>query len=629
LWAVLLAGLGVLVGVVLLAAVAHVHGSPPDAADGFPHSAGATLSERGVSAAVSVGALVLIAWSVRQLRFEYLAWKPGPIVVHNFVAPEDIPAADVERLTTSFRDRVGMSHLQSSAAVPAAAEQGDFLDVLGRGGADPGAILGFLVTLLRAGLPAYSYEVKGALVTREEVPTHGVTVHVVRLPGKGAGGHTVWDRSWEAAVSQAADHATASILPRTRVCRSPWSGWHRYYMPPSLVRAYEEAAECEQDRRYDEALRSYYDAADQDPMNYGLRLQIGYLQEKLGLYLEALDTYQGILTVADPTAGAKGPGPSRKENLRKAYGWKARRDRKSTELVTRYRRAVLLGGERLAHQWHERLDKQSTKLDKERARLRERLASNLTDLFQDALRAPEAAKLYGERPRPISENWQRAPAGELEQLLLLASLYTFEEVLVRTPKTVFWRRPTLTRQAVRVSQLIVRKRLGLVLSKSAGKQAVGLTPEDIDRELRSIEGRVGFARWQEHYNAACIYALPLPTTGNPEQSEDLDDLAEAAVTRLRRASARADSAYIASRRDWLLSEDPDLRGLRTQRQFKDFEAAYFPSAAASSQRAHLGAVALSGRPAPGCGAHVGGRLAGASRRVGRHGHGGLPPVVGR
>ena len=584
--------LGVVVGVGLLMAVAHVHGNPPSGGS-FPNSALVTLSERGVSAAVSVGALVLIAWCVRQLRFEFLAWWPGPIVVHNFMAPEGTAAADVERLTTSFRDRLGMSHLQSSAAVPAAAEQGDFLDVLGRGGGDAGGVLGLFSGLLRAGLPAYGYEVKGALVTRKAAPTQGVTVHVVRLPGKGSGGHTVWDRSWEGAARRAADHATAAILPRTRGCRSPWSAWRRYYMPPSLLRAYEEAAECEEQRRYDEALSHYFDAAGQDPMNYGLRLQIGYLQEKLGLYLDALDTYEGILTVAEP--------PDRQG---KPYRGTARNDRDSTELVTRYRRAVLLGGAELPQQWRRSGDPDSpTKRDKERRRLRERLAATLTDLFEHGLRSPDVGRevdpVYDEagRPRPTLQNWRRAvdespadthdlPAGELEQLLLSASLYAFVDVLAETRDRSFWRRAALTPEAVRVSQLIVRERLRLLLATLSGDPGNGLTSyvKQVEDDLGSIERSGGFERWQEHYNAACVYALPLPTTGNPDQRADVDELAERAVVRLRRASERADSAFIASRRDWLLSEDPDLRGLRTQRQFKAFEAAYFPSASRPPQR---------------------------------------------
>jgi hypothetical protein len=596
------AGLGVVAGILLLMTVAHVHGNPPDSRGSFPEGALETLSEPAGAAVGSLAALILIAWCVRRLRLEFLTWWPGPIVVQNFVAPEEVPAAEVERLTTAFRDRLGVSHLQSCATVPAAAEQGDFLDVLGRQGAEPGGMLSTLVAFLRAGLPAHGYEVRGALVKRETPPPYGVTVQVVRLPGKGTGGHTVWDGSWDRAVRHAADHATAAMLPCTRACRSPWSAWRRYYMPPSLLRAYEEAAECEEQRRYDEALGYYFEALKLDPMNYGLRLQIGYLQEKQALYLDALETYEGILTIAHPSNNSEARG-SRPQDVRKAYRGRARRERARTELVTRYRRAVLLGGDGLCHQWRKTARNAPTKRDEERERLRERLAFSLTELFECADSSPDVDAmvdpLYAEAAgatRPGPQAWRAAlaqspaataslPHGELEQLLLLASLYALQDVLERTAEWRFWQ-PAVSAEAVRVSQLIVEERLRLQLAALSGAR---LSPLDsyvqhVGEELEKIEGRTGFDRWHEHYNAACIYALRLPTKGNREHSKDVERLAEAAVERLRRASARADSAFMASRRDWVLSEDPDLRGLRAQRQFKVFEAAYFPSASRPPQR---------------------------------------------
>jgi tetratricopeptide (TPR) repeat protein len=148
--------------------------------------------------------------------------------------------------------------------------------------------------------------VKGGLVTGEAAPGCGVTVHVVRLPGKAGTGQTFWDSSWDAAIRRAADHATASILPRTRLCRSPWSGWRGFHLPWTLFHCYERAAELERERRYDEALDLYYKALEQEPMNLGLRLQIGFLQEKLALFADALATYESILEVARPGRNAVG-----------------------------------------------------------------------------------------------------------------------------------------------------------------------------------------------------------------------------------------------------------------------------------------------------------------------------------
>ncbi|MGH2743098.1 MAG: hypothetical protein ACRDN8_11555 [Thermoleophilaceae bacterium] len=585
--------LGFLAGVAVLVALAHLHGNPPDAEAGFPSPALATLAEPGVAALVSFGALTLIAWCVRHLRFEYLAWWPGRIVVQSFVANGGTSAAEVERLTASFRDRLGMSHLQSPASVPAPAEQGDFLDVLARGGMDSGNLLGSLLSLLRAAFPAYAYEVSGALVTGAGPRPYGVTVQVVRSPGKGGGGHTVWDTSWNGAVRQAADHATAAILPRTRICRSPWAGWRRYYMPPALLQHYEHAAQSEHERRYDEALASYYRALDLDPRNHGLRLQIGFLQEKLGLYLDALDTYQSILEVAEPSSGH--------DVVRRSHRRSARRDRDRTLLVARYRHAVLLGGPGLPHQWRKwEAEQKATRRDDERERLRERLAPTLTRLFETALGSTEVAKTaapaYEEagRSQPPVEHCGSALQGparatpaartaRLPELFLLASLNQLADLLRRTPPSRPWRRPPLTRAAVQVSTLVVRERLRLQLGQARCEPQSGWAPyiRQLRADIRAIEPASGFDRWQEHYNVACIWSLPLLVTCG---AADVADLTRLAVERLECATERADTEFLVSRRDWLVSEDPDLRGLRVQPRFKSFEAAYFPSASRTPQR---------------------------------------------
>ena len=86
-------------------------------------------------------------------------------------------------------------------------------------------------------------------------------------------------------------------------------------------------------------------------------------------------------------------------------------------------------------------------------------------------------------------------------------------------------------------------------------------------------------RWHEHYNAACALALPLLIERRGDAAHDCErnDLAAEAVRHLERATACADSAYIATRRDWMIAEDPDLSGLRAHPCFKAFEAMYFPA----------------------------------------------------
>jgi hypothetical protein len=91
-----------------------------------------------------------------------------------------------------------------------------------------------------------------------------------------------------------------------------------------------------------------------------------------------------------------------------------------------------------------------------------------------------------------------------------------------------------------------------------------------------------FSTWNERYSAAWLCALAL-------LDENWDDTrrrerAAIAVGHLESAMAAATSWYVASRRDWVLSEDPDLRGLRETKAFKHFETIHFPSAFATPQR---------------------------------------------
>jgi hypothetical protein len=599
--AVVLWLLGLAVGAAALIGLAHLHGDPPAKNGDFPDPALATLAETGVALFAACGLIVFMTWCIRGIRLEFLSWWPGRIVVHTFEADDqEVPAPERERLTAGFRDRLGMSHLQTPAPTPAPAEQGAFLDVLAGAQLDLQNPLASLVGLLRAASPGHAYEVRGSLATGEGPRDKGVTVHVVRLPGKGAGGHTVWDTSWDGAMRQAADHAAASILPRTRVCRSPWAGWRRYYLPTTLFEAYERAAELEHERRYDEALHLYLKAVGEDPKNLALRLQLGFLQEKLALYLDALDTYQSILQIAraetldDATADGA--------NLRRPARLAARRERKRAERVTRYRRAVLLGGGELARQWGKWGPRAKTRRDKERDRLRERLEPGLERLFKAALGSravkEKAYPIYDVADRdPPSEGscaaalWKPASAGEqgttddMEQLLLWASLHELDSLRRHLPAFPI-RRTSLTRATVEVSSLVVESRLRWVLN---GKRCPKDLPWDeylkkANAGLDQIEKGREFDRWQEHYNAACIYALPLLATDNPPPDRAAERLTAHAVRRLELAVEKADSAYLASRRDWLVSEDPDLRGLRNQPRFKRFEAAYLPSPARAPRR---------------------------------------------
>jgi len=639
--------LGVIAGTALIVAVAYLYGNPASKDEDFFTSLHETFRKPAVAAVGAFAGAVWIAWCARQIIFEAQAWRPGRIIVEQFKPAENTKDADVQRLTAAFRERLARSHLQSPAAVPALAPQGDFLDVLASTPMDPTQPLSIVTGLLRASRPTHAYQVRGSLSKREgRAKPYGVTIHLERLPGKADPGVTLWDTDWERAIASAADHASASILPRTRRCTSPWTAWRGYHLPAGLLNLYERGVELEEERRYDEALDSYFCALRKDPMNLALRLQIGYLQEKLALFMDAFDTYERILAVARP--GREGHGPiasvnggagrhhhapelaltkaDRSDPQRRYYRRAERRNREEILLAARYRHAILLGGTELPRQWCKE-SKDSPEREAERRTLRRRLTPSLAQTFGQALmskhvewvtrpvylprdrknRAPKPPRT-GRLRKPYTRRVVDPLAGRpdvverlhdsdpvtvlrdakdrkaLEELCVFASIHELVELRSRLPRLRRVRELPLSRAMVDLSGLCLVQRLKHVHAAMDGGTAPEPDARALRRSVRRIEGWRGFKRYQEHYNAACAFSLPLVSDGDMLESPEADRLVAAAIRRLERAISCADSGFVATRRDWLLSDDPDLDGLRTRDDFKHFEATYFPSATNTCKR---------------------------------------------
>jgi tetratricopeptide (TPR) repeat protein len=640
--------LGVIAGIGVIVAVAYLYGNPASKDEDFFTSLHETFRRPAVAAVAAFAGAVWIAWGVRQIIFEGQAWRPGRIIVEELKPAENATDADVHRLTAAFRDRLARSHLQSPAAVPALAPQSDFLDVLASTPMDPTQPLSIVTGLLRASRPTHAYQVRGSLSKREgHANPFGVTIHLERLPGRADPGVTLWDKDWEGAVTRAADHATASILPRTRRCSSPWTAWRGYHLPAGLLNLYERAVELEEERRYDEALDCYFRALRKDPMNLALRLQIGYLQEKLALFIDALDTYEGILAVARPGREGHGPvsfvegddgrhhhapelaltKPDRSDPQRRFYRRAERRNREQILLATRYRHAILLGGTELPRQWCKESTKDSPEREAERRTLRRRLTPSLAQTFGHALmskhvewvtrpvylprdkkdrtpKPPRTGRLrkpYIQRVRDpltgrsdVVERLHDTDPGSvlreakdrkaLEELCVFASIHELVELRSRLPRLRGVRELPLSRAMVDLSGLCLVQRLKHVQAAMNGASPPKPEARALRRSVRQIEGWRGFKRYQEHYNAACAFSLPLVSDDGVLGSPEADPLVAAAVRRLERAISCADSGFVATRRDWLLSDDPDLDGLRTKDDFKHFEAIYFPAATGTCKR---------------------------------------------
>ena len=140
-----------------------------------------TLTQTIPGTAVSLLALIALAWCVRRLSFEAMAYRPGRIEVPAFGSGPGIEA-NAEQLTTVFRQRLAVLSLSAPTPVPGAGGDGDFLDVLGREKLDPTNLAGSLVGLMRAAKPNHTWQVTGLLVQRELAPRYGVTLQVAQLP---------------------------------------------------------------------------------------------------------------------------------------------------------------------------------------------------------------------------------------------------------------------------------------------------------------------------------------------------------------------------------------------------------------------------------------------------------------
>jgi hypothetical protein len=548
-----------------------------------------TIARASVALVVGFLLVLVLAWCVQRLVLEWLVWSPGPILVREISASPDADV-DLSQLTVLFRERLMTAHLQSPTTVPGAAPAQDFLEMLGAQHVDSKNVFASLVGILRAALPTHAYEVSANLIRRAD-PAHGLTssgygvsVQVTRLPREAIPVQTCWSPSWDDAICQAADAVTAVVLPRTRQSRSgPWSGWRRYTMPTHLVHFYERGQARTTQLRYDEALDSYYCALDLDTKNVIIRLNIGFVQEKLGLFIDAVATYAGVRRIASLT------------DDRSQYARRARRERRAIGLIADYRLAILLAGPKVTHQWrNEPPLGAATDRDTQRALLRERLGPELVTLLRERglIDGKRAAADIEEGP-PWTETAiaavlkERArtdkPDEESEYFRLrkvLAHLATKQLAAVRRGliRPVANSIPTSpSRLTVRLTREWVKMRR-LWIEGQMSREAAGKPPKKlVNRAALSalFKSEHTFGTWTDHYTAACVYASQLLLDND---SVDAKENADDAIKHLRLAVSCTSSGYVAERRPWLVSEDPDLDGLRRRPEFRQFEALYFPSA---------------------------------------------------
>ena len=345
--------------------------------------------------------------------------------------------------------------------------------------------------------------------------------------------------------------------------------------------AYEEASELEQDRRFDEAMDQFWRALRIDPTNLSVRLRLGQLQEKAGLFLAALTNYQRVLAFANP--GTK--------NLpRGLYRWGARREWDRAACLAKYRATVLLGEGSILEKWSNTQGEDEISY---RKRFREEFRALLKPLSHTNAerRDPATAAIAAATTVLLNSNEElRADQKQAAQKEIMTWAYeAANELKLSLPHLELRpRSQPVTRRTVALGQACIQTRYELI---SSPRPVTRQMLDQLDRQVRRSGCRVGrwlkwapprLRRWQwhEHYNAACLYAIAL-TNNHDCQSKAVDvavhrDLVRRAINRLERAITLRESKFLDSWRDWVVSEDPDLRALRTEPAFAAFETMYFP-----------------------------------------------------
>ncbi|MYS92557.1 MULTISPECIES: tetratricopeptide repeat protein [Streptomyces] len=332
-------------------------------------------------------------------------------------------------------------NIQAPEPIPGGSQQIDFAEVLRSPAIDTknvGASLAVSIgRLLAAGQVSYAYQVNGAIFNSEN-GKRGVTVQVMVLPKWASQPITCTDETWDLALEQAAYEVCAFVLPLTRlVDEPPWPAWRRLAVPPQLFRNVQQAQQCKKSRRFDEALRYYYKALQLDPHNPYLRLEVGMLQEQIGMHVDAVVTYEDAIKLAPSDLDLKIYHPFRRKPVYfRRKGISIRGDWwRAPILMARYRQAVLLSmGERLSADWSPR-DETSGLRAEECKNLRKRITEIFKEYFEDFKRylIDQEGEVDGEGnprsgqslPKEVSEVLPEGPIETAQLRLIQREFFQF------------------------------------------------------------------------------------------------------------------------------------------------------------------------------------------------------------
>ena len=309
----------------------------------------------------------------------------------------------------------------------------------------------------------------------------------------------------------------------------------------------------------------------------------------MGLFLDALATYWGIEAT---TAGLPFF----------TYRGAARRQNRRAQLSARYRRLVLLGGRVLTQQWRAAPEPEKSQRDRRRAELRASLRPVLQRALERRLKiikARDKRRLAAALSEHRLGHWKEQD----DDPYFLALRGVFAQYAV--VESAAWHGGCGAGSSTGEPR---SRRAPPWSPRSASASARSRVPPHTARGPRGAAGRTGPSvadaadghrrPHRRHREARLPRLLELLAralqrgvrlrAGAPEATSG--EGATAGRRRLQgdileKATTRADSAYIGQRRDWLLSEDPDLKGLRATAEFQRFEVMFLPGGGDSAPAA--------------------------------------------
>ncbi|GLY37347.1 hypothetical protein Amsp01_033710 [Amycolatopsis sp. NBRC 101858] len=602
---------------------------------------------------VVVISAVLTLYFVGRARLEAAAFRANQIDIRLFADERPDGSHDREidsavELTAAFKRILNESRLYTPTPVPGAGSSYDFIQIVEHAGDSTDGWWKAATKLVRLAQPPAAFTVTGTVRPGNTTGRYQLILELVRVPRFAASPLVIEDENWPRVLHRAANAVAALVIPRSAYVRTNihWAAWRGAKIPYELFDAYQRANHFITYRRYDEALAEYYRAVSLDPSNVYIRLEIAALQEQLDLHLDALATYDDVITVCSrghPKLARWWIGPDFARQPRHAG-----RGRAVALLIARYRHALVLGhGDSVAGSWWVRRTTAGAPGDARALRRAElRVALELRfrryvdldvrvrshpippeerrELHRRVLKVPvDELVVHDATPAQLAEYNQRA--AEMRSYFCALSQYEIERLVADYRRfSRRWRGTwqQLTNRALDLSLVwaVVRRAMadvepvtGAVPAPTVAYPGSRVRLADVcpDRhwppDPRAIDETVEAAgsrkSWEECYNAASVYAVAMLEVGprgerdlrdharNPRlEGEARDEVARRAVRELYHAATISHSGRLSERRSWVMGEDPDLVALRGHELFRVFEMVTFsPDRAAPlrPQRAHV------------------------------------------